>query len=919
MNKFIETAESLFKAGDGEGSKGGHVIGHTKSGKPIYASSSHPEHAKFSPQEHTEAMNHHYEIWSKTQAKIGKIKEKRPNWNPPKEITSFLQHHHTQMQMHQNRASRGMARQAAPKNFGVQHGTAPAKHPYHTPQNIHKGLNDIEVPFLAAVVVISPDKKKVLLGKRSKDEEWESPAGHADIGEHPEDVVIRECFEEFSVPLRIDQLEQLPMMYKKDMTPIHCYMAITEPDQIKNVSCEDDPSEEHTKWKWFALDEKLPEPMEDNRFNTIIHAKMKLAGIIVKSYMQLDDTEGMSQMHTTEFATEREHDRAQQDFIESKMRDYKPGDAPVVMGIGDVTNLHLVKIDDGLYSGFVKKVDSDGLEETVANIDKMTIPSMVQFLRAKQLLWPVTETPVDHEKQLKIILDVLSSKQTGPVTMKYVSMDGDNIGNRVAQAEAENDEQRLMEMSHKIEAGQSVFRTWIQTVGGAVIESGGDEGVAKVPEAALDKVEAFRNQYMSVSGATVTVGIGSTISECTRARELGKLKGKNRVEFFTAESDAQLKDMLKPVNEAQKIIESGVLKLLKALEHFEKAMDLEKYVEDADQEVAKKTEKEIELDTAKKWAARAIAAIKLGNKAKAMHYADEALEHASMVKDMGKTVGAIQQILLDRGVPFDDDVEKSLIRILRSNDEFQKGQTQPIGTVRVWADQHFRKEASGHWMPIAGANGATGPAEAAGGPGGAAPDATAAPSKAPNIEDEPKPTKEVKPEAKHLKHLLPKEGMGGHVTAHSRDLKNALDRGPFSLISSGRNHKNADDRGMTDEQVSHRSKKLEQDLKDSGHKYMKVKGKYNGGSHDSFLTFHAKPEHMDELAKKYNQESVIHSEDGKHRQHFVNGDKAGKHYKGEGHVMVPDAEDNFTEANTSDGKKMKFTLGMDQGKLHEKA
>lgn len=43
----------------GEGSKGGKVIGHTKSGKPIYESYNHSSHKDFSGQEHLEAFQAH--------------------------------------------------------------------------------------------------------------------------------------------------------------------------------------------------------------------------------------------------------------------------------------------------------------------------------------------------------------------------------------------------------------------------------------------------------------------------------------------------------------------------------------------------------------------------------------------------------------------------------------------------------------------------------------------------------------------------------------------------------------------------------------------------------------------------------------------------------------------------------------------
>lgn len=48
--------ETLNKA---EGSHGGHVIGHTRSGKPIYDSHSHPEHKDFTSKDHFDAANVH--------------------------------------------------------------------------------------------------------------------------------------------------------------------------------------------------------------------------------------------------------------------------------------------------------------------------------------------------------------------------------------------------------------------------------------------------------------------------------------------------------------------------------------------------------------------------------------------------------------------------------------------------------------------------------------------------------------------------------------------------------------------------------------------------------------------------------------------------------------------------------------------
>lgn len=49
----------IAKGASGEGSKGGKVIGHTKSGKPIYDHFEHPGHSTFTPKDHEHAAMMH--------------------------------------------------------------------------------------------------------------------------------------------------------------------------------------------------------------------------------------------------------------------------------------------------------------------------------------------------------------------------------------------------------------------------------------------------------------------------------------------------------------------------------------------------------------------------------------------------------------------------------------------------------------------------------------------------------------------------------------------------------------------------------------------------------------------------------------------------------------------------------------------
>lgn len=144
----------------------------------------------------------------------------------------------------------------------------------------------------------------------------------------------------------------------------------------------------------------------------------------------------------------------------------------------------------------------------------------------------------------------------------YVTMDGDGIGNQVARAQYTNDERKVKEVSARIDSGKDLFIQWAIQYGGIVIEAGGDEGQVRVPAASLEHIEEFRSNYKKQVGATVTVGVGRTISESIQARELGKLRGKNQVVYYDEQTDQELNLRMQDKGEggaAQKLAESGVL------------------------------------------------------------------------------------------------------------------------------------------------------------------------------------------------------------------------------------------------------------------------------------------------------------------------------------------------------------------------
>lgn len=122
----------------------------------------------------------------------------------------------------------------------------------------------------------------------------------------------------------------------------------------------------------------------------------------------------------------------------------------------------------------------------------------------------------------------------------YMTLDGDNIGNVVFQAEQADDEEKIKDVDRRINAGQQVMKDWAERNGGTVIQAGGDEGLLKVPRKAMDRIEELRQRYYDTVKATVTVGIGKKISEAMAARQLGKLQGKDRTVEFSETTQQEL-------------------------------------------------------------------------------------------------------------------------------------------------------------------------------------------------------------------------------------------------------------------------------------------------------------------------------------------------------------------------------------------
>jgi hypothetical protein len=122
----------------------------------------------------------------------------------------------------------------------------------------------------------------------------------------------------------------------------------------------------------------------------------------------------------------------------------------------------------------------------------------------------------------------------------YIALNGDDVGSRIGEAIANDDHEGLASASSAIEGAHGNIDQWVESVGGKKVTRSGDEGIYLVPEEALGDLESIKGAYKEQSGHGLTVGVGHSMSEASKALIYGKLNGKDQVVHY----DPMIEDYL---------------------------------------------------------------------------------------------------------------------------------------------------------------------------------------------------------------------------------------------------------------------------------------------------------------------------------------------------------------------------------------
>ena len=307
-------------------------------------------------------------------------------------------------------------------------------------------MNKSDTPKAVSVVIPINPLGEVLMGLRSEDNKWTTPAGGRNQGESAIDAAIREAKEEAALEILPDQLELLYTKKTPEGGPVACFLFRTA-KVFTSPEC--DPDNEVPEWKWIHPDDfpsDFFEPRNAVRRKTILDAinkfneisksnifddaeiKLELEGKesllefiqnirktnpelaeavyirifpngdkgldselpeVKKSVVQMAHLSDGGDVRTEAVAVERGYaDPHLLQLLTDIMSGFTYGDTPIEFDLNNGT-LYLTKVDDGLFSGFVQKhTPVEGTSEYMVDtakvrIEKQTLPTLCHFLEAK--------------------------------------------------------------------------------------------------------------------------------------------------------------------------------------------------------------------------------------------------------------------------------------------------------------------------------------------------------------------------------------------------------------------------------------------------------------------------------------------------------------------------------------------------------
>lgn len=184
----------------------------------------------------------------------------------------------------------------------------------------------------------------------------------------------------------------------------------------------------------------------------------------------------------------------------------------------------------------------------------------------------------------------------------------------------------------------------------------------------------------------------------------------------------------------------------------------------------------------------------------------------------------------------------------------------------------------------------------------------------------------------------PKKVYENKIRMSRKEFHDLLDKGHYSVISAGKNDKDADEKNwaVDDPRIVKRHHELMDKLDSMGVYFTEALGKY-GSEEYSLVVFHDKEDvydgtgdnraefiahypkekaakvqdELDKIGESMNQNSVLHGNMGKNSVHFTTGEHKGKDCGNTGFEKMDNADDYYTSIDDTGGGVTKVQMNID--------
>ncbi|MEL7430502.1 MAG: mCpol domain-containing protein [Pseudomonadota bacterium] len=119
--------------------------------------------------------------------------------------------------------------------------------------------------------------------------------------------------------------------------------------------------------------------------------------------------------------------------------------------------------------------------------------------------------------------------------MSYISIDGDDIGRRIAAMHLANDEEKLSAFVLSVQDKVAQITQVLDEAGYTIVFSAADGVVGRSESFDLEKIELLYNRVVAIGGTSLTfsAGVGQSLREAYVALLAAKSNGKARICSFS--------------------------------------------------------------------------------------------------------------------------------------------------------------------------------------------------------------------------------------------------------------------------------------------------------------------------------------------------------------------------------------------------